>query len=85
MPKFVKGISLKDELYGNGTIDEPSVAYWTKARTIRTKSYRLVLHDDGFAELYDHMADGSETNNIAEERPNVVRELTELLNSKLPQ
>lgn len=58
-----------------------AVSYHHKARTIRTSQYRLILHSDGYAELYDHALDPGETRNIAKERAALVKELSDKLKS----
>ena len=83
MPEFIEGISLKDISFGNDSINQSSIAYTTKAKTIRTRTHRLVIHNDGYAELYDHTSDGNETKNIAEQHPDLVKKLTQEINSKL--
>ncbi|MGQ9505978.1 MAG: sulfatase [Thermogutta sp.] len=82
-PDFAQGRSLRAILEDP---DEPghfAVSYTAKARTIRTDHYRLILHDDGYVELYDHHSPEKETRNIASEYPDVVRELSDLLEQRL--
>ncbi|MCY4535612.1 MAG: hypothetical protein OXB91_09625, partial [Bryobacterales bacterium] len=61
----------------------PAISYRRGARTIRTRTHRLVLHDDGFAELYDHTSAEKETLNVAASNPTLVAELTNSLQSRL--
>ncbi|MGA0041167.1 MAG: iduronate-2-sulfatase, partial [Pirellulales bacterium] len=60
-----------------------AIAYTGKASTIRTASHRLILHNDGFAELYDHRTVAGETKNIAADHPQLVADLTLELRSRL--
>lgn len=51
--------------------DAPAIEYWTK----------MELGNDRHPQLYDLSADPSERNNVAKQHPEVVRELSELLES----
>lgn len=82
VPKFVEGTSLMATLNSNKALSNTAVAYTSKAQTIRNKTHRLIIHKDGFIELYDHTKDGKETLNIANEKPDIVEELTKLLHAK---
>ena len=59
------------------------VAYHRGHRTLRTETHRIILHRDGFVELYDHRADPGETRNVAEEKSEVVGRLRSALNARL--
>lgn len=63
----------------------PAISYFRRDRTIRTDTYRLVVHDDGALELYNHSTDGGETRNLAEEAPKVVAKLKAMLDARLPE
>ena len=43
----------------------------------------MILHKDDFVELYDHRTEENETKNIADQHPELVKELTASLKSKL--
>lgn len=83
IPEFTQGISLMN------IVDEPVIeghnacAYHRKATSIRTNSHRLVLHEDGFAELYDHTTSEKESKNIAKSNPELVESLKVKLKNKL--
>ena len=49
----------------------------------RTQTHRLILHNDGYDELYDHTSAASETRNVAEAYPTIVEELTAILQKRL--
>ena len=83
IPEYVDGKSLMSALNASDFIPRVAVAYTPKAQTIRNESYRLIVHNDGFVELYDHSKDEKETENIANQHPTVVKDLTEILKSKL--
>ncbi|WP_411846776.1 sulfatase [Roseibacillus persicicus] len=79
-PDELDGSSLVPLLTGsNKDRGGEAVSYHHKARTLRTERYRLVLHSDGFVELYDYKVDPGETTNIAEENAGLVKELSEKL------
>jgi iduronate 2-sulfatase len=61
----------------------PAISYFKKAKTIRTQTHRLILHDDGFVELYDHRTPEKETANIAATEPELVAQLQRQLKSRL--
>ncbi|MBB4079680.1 iduronate 2-sulfatase [Lewinella aquimaris] len=83
VPEFTEGISLRGILEQPEASGHPAVAYTNKAKTIRTDTHRLTLHDDGFVELYDHTTAGKETVNVAEENPEVVESLRLELRKRL--
>jgi iduronate 2-sulfatase len=73
-PGFVQGVSLRPILEDPEAPGHPAISY-AKARTIRTPTYRLIAHKDGHMELYDHTSTEKETRNVADEHPDVVRQL----------
>ena len=82
-PTFSDGISLSSNLNRSNIEDHSAIAYTNKATTIRTSAYRMILHTDGFVELYNHNSNAGETKNIAEEQPETVAKLKAILTSKL--
>ena len=83
-PKFVHGESLKPLL------DSPrpapgntALSYAGKAETIRTKTHRLIRHQDGHLELYDHRTREGETRNIAGDYPKLAQVLAKQLSARL--
>ena len=82
-PDFVHGASLRPLLDDPAAIGHPAISYRRGARTIRTATHRLILHDDGFAELYDHTSADKETANVAASNPTLVAELSERLRDRL--
>ncbi|QVY66103.1 sulfatase [Polaribacter sp. Q13] len=83
IPAFAKGTSLKRLLKNNKKSGHLAVAYNGKAQTLRTDTYRLIAHKKGSFELYNHLKDPLEMNNIAESNPEVVQKLNLLLKEKL--
>lgn len=84
-PVFAQGVSLKSILENPHAEGHSAFAYIKDALTIRTKTHRLILHKDGFVELYDHAVEENETINVADKYPVLVQELTKALKAKLPR
>ena len=82
-PTFVTGLSLKNILDKKDVVGHAAVGYKNGASTLRTKTHRLVLHKDGFVELYDHTTVEKETNNIADKHLELVEKLKQELLTKL--
>ena len=82
-PEFVHGVSLRPLLDDPTSPGHPAIAYQGKARTIRTETHRLILHNDGFAELYDHASAAKETKNVAQSNETLVKQLTTQLQARL--
>ena len=83
VPDFVDGVSLRPLLEDPASPGHPAISYSGSARTIRTDTHRLILHKDGYAELYDHTAAEKETRNIAQANPALVEELSTYLQKRL--
>ena len=82
-PEFKHGVSLESMLEDPEAPGHVAVAYRSRARTIRTSRYRLIVHEKGPAELYDHTTEAKETVNVAPQHPDVVKELGEALAKRL--
>ncbi len=82
-PDFVHGVSLRPLLDNPASGGHPAIAYRREAQTIRTETHRLILHEDGYAELYDHTSDAKETKNIAAANASLVEQLTKQLQDRL--
>ena len=82
-PEFAEGQSLipiiasPDKATGHAAI-----SYTKRARTIRTSTHRLISHDDGHLELYDHRTVDGETQNVAQDQPKLAQDLLEALNDR---
>ena len=81
-PDFVHGTSLLPQLEQPNANGHTAYAYTGNAQTLRTDRYRLTLHKDGYAELYDHTSSEKETKNLADEYPRKVEELKKILLEK---
>lgn len=82
-PDFVHGVSLQPLLNDPAGEGHPAIAYHRQGSTIRTPTHRLILHTDGYAELYDHLSAEGETLNIAESNAPTVARLSGMLQDRL--
>jgi iduronate 2-sulfatase len=85
MPDFVNGVSLKPQLQDPNAPGHPAIAYTGRATTIRHGSHRMILHKDGFVELYDHSSAEKETRNIAPGNEALVTRLSMRLSRRLQE
>lgn len=83
IPEYAHGTSLKELLVDPSAKGHHAISYNNKASTIRTSTHRMTLHKDGFVELYNHTTTEKETKNIAEEYPELVKELKVKLRTRL--
>jgi len=83
MPKFVQGVSLREILENPSATGHLALAYRNNVTTIRSATHRLLLHNDGFVELYDHTSAENETKNVADYYPELVEELKQAITIKL--
>ena len=83
-PKFAQGQSLLPILGSPAEAKgHPAISYSKKSRTIRTNTHRLISHDDGHLELYDHRTVDAETKNVALDQPKLSQELLKTLEDRL--
>lgn len=82
-PDFIDGVSLRPWLENPASPGHSAVAYAGGTKTIRTDTHRLILHNNGHAELYDHTTKAAETKSIAETEGETVRTLSLQLDKKL--
>jgi iduronate 2-sulfatase len=83
MPDFTQGTSLVPMLENPAAPGRPAVGYFGKARTIRGEKHRLIVHNDGHTELYDHGSPAGETRNVADAHPDLVERLRKELDARL--
>lgn len=83
IPGFTQGESLVPIIENPETPGHPAFGYFRNAKTIRTDTHRMILHNDGFVELYDHESSAKETQNVARENPELVARLSAMLGEKL--
>lgn len=82
-PETLHGVSLRPILESPQSPGHPAVSY-AKAITIRDDRYRLIQHPKGAVELYDHSdAPTAEHRNIAEQNPEIVKQMAEQLDLRL--
>lgn len=85
-PEGLHGSSLVPILDDPEQTGHPAIGYFPRAgRTIRTDTYRLIVHDDGFTELYDHRLEDAETVNLAAANGPLVKSLLAQLESRLSE
>ncbi len=84
-PGYLQGVSLLPLLKSPAAKGHAAIAYKGNNRTIRTDTHRLIMHRDGFAELYDHTSKAGETKNVADDNPELVKSLGEQLTKRLSQ
>ena len=82
-PDFVNGTTLTPQLINPSHKGHVAISYHDKRTSIRTECYRLILHPDGYAELYEHSSSRGEINNIAEDHPQLVNQLKLELKTRL--
>jgi iduronate 2-sulfatase len=82
-PPFTQGHSLQYLMQDPNALGHAAIAYTPAARSIRNDTHRLVLHKDGFVELYDHGSEEKETLNRANQHPAIVEQLIRQLENKL--
>ena len=82
-PDFVDGVSLCPLLNDPTASGHMAISYGTAARTIRTDTHRLTVHNDGQVELYDHLSPEKETRNVAEQNQALVKSLLGQLEDRL--
>jgi iduronate 2-sulfatase len=82
-PEFAKGVSLKGIVNHNrASPNRAAYAYRGNRKTVRTESHRLILHGDGYVELYDHASNEKETVNVADKFPEVVESMKRRLEAR---
>jgi len=83
-PDFLNGQLLPLESNPEFGEDGEAVSYHRNYITIRNNRYRLIVHKDGYTELYDHDSAARETLNIAESHPDVVARMIARLRQLAP-
>ncbi|AWW32779.1 iduronate-2-sulfatase [Echinicola strongylocentroti] len=81
-PEYLQGISLLPFMKDPSSKGHSALAYSSGATTIRTDRYRFTQDASGNMELYDHMADEYEIQNVAMENPVMVEKLKKLIIDK---
>ncbi|XOV94531.1 MAG: sulfatase [Bacteroidota bacterium] len=83
VPPFAQGESLVPILENPKRDGHNTFGYWGGAKTVRTDSHRMILHKDGFVELYDHNSPQKETANVADKNPELIEKLKQSIAQKL--
>ncbi|MCB1122559.1 MAG: sulfatase [Verrucomicrobiae bacterium] len=83
-PQGIQGVSLSSILADPQSPGHVAVGYFGRAgRTLRTDTYRMILQEDGFVELYDHRLPDAETVNLAGANGPLVAAMTAQLEARL--
>lgn len=87
VPGGLSGKSLAGHLEDPGTAGGSAISYRENMETIRTPRYRLIRHrpegEETAYELYDHTGTDGETTNLAAGKPDVVEELSAMIDDKM--
>lgn len=81
-PTHSDGTSLRPQLDDPTFPGHDAYSYHGKAKTIRTRTHRMILHQGGFVELYDHRSPEKETQNVADQNPELCEELKQTIVEK---
>lgn len=82
-PEFADGVSLKPILDDPAAPGHNAFSYGKGAKTIRNATHRMILHGNGFVELYDHATPEGETQNVAADNPTKVQKLKRQITARL--
>lgn len=82
-PEFAQGVTLGPQLEDPAAKGHPAFSYFKTAQTIRTETHRLILHNKGHVELYDHSSAAKETENIADSNSDLVKSLSKQIEARL--
>ena len=82
-PGSLQGSSLIPQISDSSAPGRVAISYRSGASTIRTATHRLIAHQGGAVELYDHTGPAGETGNIAASDPELVAELEAKLAERL--
>lgn len=83
-PSFLRGKSLTPQLKNPTAPGRPAISYFRQNETIRTETHRLIRHrNPAHYELYDHTTPERETLNIAADHPELVKQLSTLIDARL--
>ena len=82
-PGFIHGQSLIPKIEKPDSKGHPAIGYHRSANTIRTATHRMIVHKNGYVELYDHSGENNEFKNIAAENEILVKKLKQKLEKRL--
>jgi iduronate 2-sulfatase len=85
LPKSLDGRSLVPQSNNPEPTRHTAVSYHRSVVTLRSDTHRLIVHQDGYVELYNHLSPEKETLNIAGRHPDLVLTLTEQLHKRSPE
>jgi iduronate 2-sulfatase len=86
IPDTCQGTSLVAMLEdASVAVKQQALSYQGNRASLRTATHRMILHEDGHVELYDHTTSAAETENIATRETALVEALTRRLRQRLPR
>jgi len=85
VPEFAQGSSLQAILDDPDAPGHSAFGYYDSRRTLRTATHRLIEHEGGAVELYDHTTPEMETFNIAADNSDLVEKLKAEIADKLSE
>jgi len=82
-PAFLNGTSLVPQLQDPAAKSKGfAISYSPNARTLRSANHRLIKHNTGFLELYDHRTPDGETVNVADTNKDLAADLIQKLEKR---
>ncbi len=82
-PDYASGVSVVPLLKEPDAQGHNAYGYFKGGQTVRTDTHRLIVHEDGYLELYDHTTPEGETKNIAAAQPELAQTLLARINWRL--
>lgn len=79
------GRSLRGQLENPTAPGRPAVSYFRGRVTLRNETHRLIVHENGEAELYQHTPSGGGDRNLAAEYPGIIDEMAEEIHHRAPE
>lgn len=84
-PEYIDGLSIVKQVNHSDTSRQDAFSYIGNSVTLRTATNRIIVHKDGYVELYDHSTPEKETLNIADNHPRLVSTLSRRLHDRSPE
>ena len=83
IPQFAQGHSFYSVLSKPKKKGHPAIAYFNGNLSLRTEEYRLIIHKDGFKELYAMNSPEEESKNRAADKPETVEKMTGMIKKRM--
>ncbi|MEM0964865.1 MAG: sulfatase [Verrucomicrobiota bacterium] len=85
IPDSLDGHSLVPQIEDPEVPGQSAVSYSGSQVTLRSDQYRLIIHKDGYTELYDHHSTDKETKNLAQIAPETVTQMALEIRERVPE